>query len=95
MVTVEGSAETWKLGAFLAAKPEGLWIDGLRDWPDGVAGKRVRVTGRVVERSDLPVVVQPPPGAPIPQGIPVDPGTDVERARHRFLLADAKWTVID
>jgi len=94
-VTLDGIAEPRKLGAFLDAKPAGIWIDGVQDWPDSMVGKRVQVTGRVIERSDLPVFVEPPPGAPIPQGIPVPAGTDLDRAAHRLLLAGATWKLAE
>jgi hypothetical protein len=50
----------------------------------------LRVTGTVVERSDLPVFV-PRPGEPIVQGIPVEPDADLERAKKRYLLQNATW----
>jgi hypothetical protein len=93
-VTIEGVAEPRKLGAYLAGDREHIWIDGLQDWPADLVGRRVRVTGRVIARSDMPVFVKPPPGEPMPAGIAVPPGTDLERAARRFLLADATWNLV-
>lgn len=53
------------------------------------------VTGRVIERADLPVVAAPRPGEPIPAGISVPPGADPARAARRFLLADATWKLLE
>lgn len=94
-VTVEGAALDLKLGAVVDT-PEGhLWIDGLSGWPDGLykAGARVRVEGVLVQRGDLPVFVERK-GEPIKAGIPVPAGTDLDQARQRVVLEDAKWSVV-
>lgn len=98
-VTLEGTAGNAKLGAMLHGNGQTIWIDGLDAWPEGYyqggdKGKRVRVTGKVIERSDLPVFEQKP-GEPPRAGIPVQQGGDVKAARRRFLLTDAKWTLIE
>jgi hypothetical protein len=89
-VTVEGDAQNAKLGALLETSQETVWIDGMQAWPDGIMGQRVRVTGRVIERRDLPVFVRRK-GEPEIQGMPVPAGTDLDAASRRFLLADARW----
>lgn len=90
-VTLEGVARDAKLGAFLQLDHGGaVWIDGLHAFPPAVRGKRLRVTGTLIERSDLPVLVERP-GEPHMQGIPVPAGTDVEKARQRLLLRGATW----
>jgi hypothetical protein len=53
----------------------------------------VRVTGTVIERNDLPAFV-PRPNEPLMQGIPVASESELPRARHRYLLANASWTVV-
>jgi hypothetical protein len=70
-----------------------IWIDGLDAWPAGLRGKRVRVTGKVIERADLPVFVHRD-DEPEMAGMPVPPGTDLEKARRRFLLTEARWNVV-
>jgi hypothetical protein len=94
VVTIEGTAEDAKLGAVLTRPGDMVWIDGLDAWPRGLRGKRVQVTGKVIQRADLPVFVQRE-GEPQEQGIPVPPGTDVEKARRRFLLTEARWKVVE
>lgn len=94
LVTVEGIAEDAKLGALLLIGSHMVWIDGLHSWPKDARGKLVRVTGKVIERSDLPVFVERP-GEPIMQGMPVPAGTDVEKASRRLLLTDAKWKLVE
>ncbi len=76
-----------------------IYIDGLDSWPDGFYlggdnGKRVRVTGTIIKRSDLPVYIEDK-NEPIKQGIPVPPGSDLKKMSQRFLLKDAKWVVLD
>jgi hypothetical protein len=98
-VTLEGTAANAKLGALLQGKDDAIWIDGLDSWPDGFyaggdQGKRLRVTGTVIRKDDVPVFVQKP-GEPPRAGIPVGSEEELEKARWRYLLADAKWTVVD
>ncbi len=62
LVTIEGVAIDQKLGATLTGEGEPIFIDGIDGWPDGFylggdRGKRVRVTGMVIERHDLPVFI--------------------------------------
>jgi hypothetical protein len=63
----------------LFADPSGAGAWGKAD------GARVRVQGVVAERADLPVFIPKPGEEPI-QGIPVPEGTDLEKARRRFVL---------
>jgi hypothetical protein len=70
-----------------------VWID-LHAWPEEVREKRVQVTGRIIQRSDLPVFIQRP-GEPVMAGMPVPPGTDLEQARRRFLLAEPRWKLVE
>jgi hypothetical protein len=69
---------------------EAIWIADFDAWKDDVRGTRVEVTGRVIERHDLPVFVQREGDLP-KAGMPVPPGTDLEAASRRFLLSDVKW----
>jgi hypothetical protein len=92
VITVEGTAVNAKLGALVDTGSETLWIDGMHSWPEDAWDKRVKVTGRVIERSDLPVFVQKE-GEPMMQGIPVPAGTDIEKASHRFLLSEVQWAI--
>ena len=91
-VRVEGRAENAKSGALLTGDGPEIWIDGLQEWPADVPrGTRVQVTGTVIARADLPVFVDEPGSLPR-TGIPVPPGTDLDRAARRFLLTDIRWT---
>ena len=96
-VTVEGTAINMKLGAIVSRDGAHIWIDGLWEWPSGYylggdEGKRVRVTGTVIQRHDLPVFVRKA-GEPLIAGIPVPEGTNLYEASRRFLLKDAKWSL--
>jgi hypothetical protein len=97
-VTVEGTAGNAKVGAFVEGKNGMIWIDGLGSWPEGYytadRGKRVRVTGTVIKKDDLPVFVAKP-DQPAPQGIPVNSEEERERAKWRYLLKDATWKALD
>ncbi len=95
-----GTAVNAKLGAMLLSDDgEGVWIDGLDTWPDGYyqggdQGKRLRVTGTVIRRDDLPVFVAEPGDLPR-AGIPVETEAELDTARVRYLLADAVWEPLD
>lgn len=98
-LTLEGKAINAKLGALLMEDGNSIWIDGLDAWPDGFyqgddKGKRLRVTGEVIRRDDLPVFV-PKPGEEAKAGIPVKSEEDLEKAKWRFLLKSAKWTEVE
>src|SRR5258706_8133191 len=92
-VTLEGIAEARKLGALLHGSNFEAWIDGLQDWPRPYVGQRVKVTGVLEERHDLPVYIQKP-GEPVAGGIPVPEGTDLREASRRYVVRDAKWGLI-
>ena len=92
-VTLDGVAETRKLGAALRGNGFDVWIDRLERWPAEALGRKVRVTGILEERQDLPVYI-PKAGDPPSAGIPVPEGTDLREASRRYLIRDSKWSVI-
>ena len=92
-VTLDGVAETRKLGAALRGDDFDVWIEGLDHWPGNYAGRRVRVTGVLEERHDLPVYIQKP-DQPVSAGIPVPEGTDLHKASQRYLVRNATWSLI-
>jgi len=92
-VTLEGVAETRKLGAALRGSDFDVWIDRMERWPAEALGRKVRVTGILEERHDLPVYIQKA-GEPPAAGIPVPEGTDLREASRRYLVRDSKWSVI-
>jgi hypothetical protein len=99
LVTVDGVVVDMKIGAALFGDENTIFIDGIDSWPNGYwlgnkPGKRLRVTGTVIERHDLPVFIQKKDELPR-QGIPVPEGTDLNKASQRFLIQNAKWTVIE
>ncbi|MGE3804667.1 MAG: hypothetical protein AB7K24_08360 [Gemmataceae bacterium] len=91
-ITVAGTAQDRKLGATVVGEGESIWIDGLHSWQQD-NDRRVRVTGIVITRNDLPVFV-PKPGEPVPQGIPIGRDEDLEKASRRYLLQDARWETL-
>jgi hypothetical protein len=98
-VTLEGTAADAQLGAVLEGDGGMIWIDGLEVWPKGFytgegKGKRLRVSGTVIQRSDLPAFVEKP-GEPPRSGIPVRSEQELEKAKSRFLLKDAHWTILE
>ena len=99
VVTVEGKAVNMKVGAALFGDGEAIFVDGIDFWPDGYylgeeRGKRLRVTGTVIDRHDLPVFI-PKEGELPKAGIPVPEGTDLHKASRRFLIQNAKWVVVE
>ena len=99
-VTLEGRALDEKVGAVLVNGDRSIYIDGLDRWPAGFYrggsdGKRVRVTGQVIEKSDLPVFVASSTGGLQKAGIPVQSEEQVAAARLRWLLTGAKWEPLE
>ncbi len=97
-VEVVGIAVNTKLGALLVAKNGSIWIDGKETWPEGYYygnddGKKLKVTGTLIERFDLPVFTQKEGDLP-KSGIPIPEGTDLKEASRRYLLKNAKWEII-
>lgn len=92
-VTMEGHAANAKLGAMLRTEGGSLYIDGLDSWPEALNNRDVRVTGRIITRDDLPLVVNEP-GGEMKAGVPVEPGMG-DAARSRKLITDAKWELIE
>lgn len=98
-VTLAGTALDAKSGALLRGDGAEIWIDGLDAWPPGYylggqQGRRVRATGTVITRADLPVFIDEP-GALPRSGIPVPPGTDPAQAARRYLLQNATWELLE
>ncbi len=99
-ITIVGKAANAKLDAMLKTEEdEFIWIDGMESWPDGYyfgeeKGKTLKVTGKVIERYDLPVVVVKDDDLITKWGISVPEGTDLKEASHRFLLKNIDWEII-
>lgn len=99
-VTVSGKAVNHKIGAYLLGEGFGIYVDlPATHWPSdlyhgGDDGGLVRVTGTVVQRSDVPVFVDDPNTPPI-QGIPVPAGTDLDEAAKRYILESVRWERVE
>jgi hypothetical protein len=95
-VTVTGEAHNAKMGTLVVGDGFSIWVDLPSDaWPDGMyhgnnAGELVVVTGTVVQRADVPVLI-PKEGEPMRQGVTVPPGTDLEEASKRYILENVSW----
>jgi hypothetical protein len=86
-VELQGVARNWKLGAAV----DELWIDGLQSWPPDCLGKKILVSGTLIRRDDYPVFRRLSEESP-KAGIPVPEGVDLERARRRYLITEARWS---
>ena len=104
-VTLTGTAESRKNGPALVTQDGVVWMEGLKgsdgrtlaDWPGDLTGKRVKATGTLVRRGDLPVLSREQSRSdPALQGIPSDwpeGSRELKEARQRFLLQDVAFTV--
>lgn len=93
-ITVEGGARNAMMGAFVVTSNGEIWVEGLDAWPADRDARKIRVTGTVIRRADLPVYVEKP-GEPERQGIPVPEGTDLTAAATRYLLTNATWELVE
>ena len=93
-ITLVGIAENLKVGARLKGANFTIFLDGIDSWPSEIYGKKVSITGTLIERHDLPVFIQKPGKKNLRDGIPVPKGTDLHAAAHRYLLKDAKWVIV-
>ncbi|UII76234.1 hypothetical protein LV716_00095 [Flagellimonas sp. HMM57] len=96
-IEILGTAVNTKLGAMLVTEDGSIWINGKQEWPRGYYygddnGKKLKVTGTVIKKYDLPVVIQKEGELP-KSGIPVPEGTDIKEASRRYLLKNAKWKI--
>jgi hypothetical protein len=94
-ITIKGMALNQKLGAVLQCENYKIWMKDLSGWPKGYytggdKGKEVIVTGTVTEAHDLPVFISKNNDV-VPAGIAVPEGTNLNEARHRYLLENASW----
>jgi hypothetical protein len=75
-----------------------IWIDGLDEWPSDLLqqceGRRLRVSGTVIMREDLPAVVRRP-GEPASAGVEASSEEELKTARRRFLLTGVRWSVVE
>ena len=98
-ITVEGWAVNRKNGAQLVGDGFELWIEDLAGWPEGYytggdKGRKVMAKGILAQDHGLPVFV-PKENEPIVQGIPVEEGTDLEKAGLRYILKKATWAPVE
>lgn len=95
VVTVEGRAlHDQKMGTSIETAQGPCWVyQADWCWPNGISGHIIRVTGLVEERCDLPVFVEVP-GEPAIAGMPQPPGTDLNEARKRLVLANPRWKLV-
>jgi len=91
--SIEGTAQNAKMGAVLVTDEGNVWVD-LDAWPDDLIGKKLRVEGRMISKSDVPVVVMTP-GEPVAAGVPLEAGQDPAQAAARQVLSHATWTLVE
>jgi hypothetical protein len=99
-VTVQGIAQNRTLGATVSAEHGVIWIDDFSGWPKEIypsikSQTRVRVTGTLLKRDDMPVYLVEPDDPSIRAGIAVDSKEELERLKWRYLLKDVSWSVVE
>lgn len=72
-----------------------IYMNNMASWPNGFyinekESKTVKVTGTLIEKNDLPVLVSYKDAKLKHQGIPVAK-EDLKKASHRYLLKDYKF----
>ena len=102
-LTLVGRGENAKIGAKLACEDFSMYVDlPAKGWPKKVYNrtyknldavpKKVRVTGKLEQWSDVPVFHKSKDRGR--QGIPVPDGTDLKEARKRYILVDVVWDIV-
>jgi hypothetical protein len=83
-------------GASVTIGGHRLWIDGVSEWPEEIRGKRkpFLLSGRLTKVHDLEVFRYQPGEPFVGQGIPVPEGYDLKQTQTRYVLKDAKWTLM-
>ncbi len=94
VITVVGTAQDFKMGTVVECQGGPLWLDGLDRWPGKEPGRKMRVTGKLVKRHDLPVFIHKE-GEPQKSGMPMPPGTDLTKASARYLLEKPTWKLAE
>lgn len=88
-ITVEGTASNTKYGALVITNDNAsIWIDKLESWPaeynaEEDNGKTVIVTGVIIEKFDLPVVVNKN-----------GQQSSDKTSTRRYVLTDAIWGLL-
>jgi len=90
--SLEGTAQNAKMGAVLVTAEGNVWVD-LDAWPDDLVGTKLKVVGRMITKSDVPVV-DAVAGEPAAAGVPVEDGQDKAEAATREVLSDVSWTAV-
>lgn len=91
-VIVLGTARDSETGPQLVDGDHLVWIDGLDAWPEELVGKRLRVTGVVILRNDLPYRKE---GEAPPPDLKTEHEETRQEMKRRFLLMDAKWELLE
>lgn len=81
-VTLDGTARNAHQGAVLVTDDEPVYIDGLESWSGKFSNQRVRVTGKLEQRSIAPTPVTGP-GGEVSHGIEGD----------SYVLENASWAL--
>jgi hypothetical protein len=74
-----------------------IWLDSVQV-VDEQNGKTIKATGVVQKHKDLPIVTIPKNhdlSSPVPKGITVPEGTNVDKARVRFSLSNVSYRTIE
>ena len=76
-----------------------IYMDKMTSWPNGFyinkkESKAVKVTGTLIEKNDLPVLVSDKDAKLKQQGIPVAK-EDLEKASHRYMIKNYKFEILE
>ena len=91
-ITVRGTGSYQKIGFSLGSLDGAVYLD--LEPKENLQGRHMIVTGRLVEKFDLPVFIPDPTKEAI-QGIPVPAGTDLHKASRRLVLENPQIEIID
>jgi len=101
IVTFKGKTVNAKLGALLIIENgQQIWMNDFLSWPSEYysgndTSRTIKVEGTLIKKNDLPVFITKENDTIIQYGIPVPEGTNLRKAKRRYLLKNIRCEIIE
>jgi hypothetical protein len=94
-VTIDARAQSWDEGAIITWNGADIFIDNLKEWPESVFGKIVRVTGILSKRKILPDPEVNPASIDKANEFSAKFIMDGRAFGKQYVIEDPKWQVLN